>query len=179
MKRLAVHVDVNVDVARLCVWTAVTNGPVLPLPDYTWIWSPRGMILTGENRRTPSETLFTTDPTWKKRLVIVWSKKGSISVVLFMSVGRDYVSELRPLAGLLFVPQVIYEYGEPRWNDIDRFQPNNSEKNLYQYHFFHHKSHMDWNRAYAVRGRRLNHLSHALLGRLVRYVARVGETRNT
>jgi hypothetical protein len=32
----------------------------------------------------------------------------------------DYVSELRPPTGLLFVSQVIYEHGELRWNDIDR-----------------------------------------------------------
>jgi hypothetical protein len=32
--------------------------------------------------------------------------------------------------GLLFIPQVICEYGEPWWNDIDRRKPKNSEKNL-------------------------------------------------
>jgi hypothetical protein len=37
-----------------------------------------------------------------------------------MSMGWDYVSELRPPAGLLSIPQMTYEYGEPRWNDIDR-----------------------------------------------------------
>jgi hypothetical protein len=26
----------------------------------------------------------------------------------------------RPPTGLLFISQMIYEYGEPRWNDIDR-----------------------------------------------------------
>jgi hypothetical protein len=26
--------------------------------------------------------------------------------------------------------QVIYEYGEPRWNDIDREIPRNSKRNL-------------------------------------------------
>jgi hypothetical protein len=45
--------------------------------------------------------------------------------------------------GLFFIPQVIYEYGEPWWIDIDREKPKNSEKNLSQCHFFHHKSHMD------------------------------------
>jgi hypothetical protein len=30
------------------------------------------------------------------------------SYSLFMSVGRDYVSELRPSSCLLFIPQVIY-----------------------------------------------------------------------
>jgi hypothetical protein len=34
--------------------------------------------------------------------------------------GRDYVSELGAPTGLLFIPQVIYEHGEPWCNDIDR-----------------------------------------------------------
>jgi hypothetical protein len=28
----------------------------------------------------------------------------------------------------LFIPQIIYEFGEPLWNDIDRGNPKNSEK---------------------------------------------------
>jgi hypothetical protein len=54
--------------------------------------------------------------------------------------GWDYVSELRPPTDLLFIPQVMYEYGEPRWNDTDRGKPKNSEENLSQCHFVHHKS---------------------------------------
>jgi hypothetical protein len=57
--------------------------------------------------------------------------------------GRDYVSELRPPTGLLFIPQVLYDYGEPWWNDIDRVKPKILEKNLSQCHFVHKKSHMD------------------------------------
>jgi hypothetical protein len=45
-----------------------------------------------------------------------------------MSMGWDYVSELRPATGLLFIPQIIYEYGEPRWNDTDRGKPKNSRE---------------------------------------------------
>jgi hypothetical protein len=60
--------------------------------------------------------------------------------MLFMSMGWDYVSELRPPVGLLFIPQMICERGEPRWNDIDRGQPKNSEINLSQCHFVHHKT---------------------------------------
>jgi hypothetical protein len=40
--------------------------------------------------------------------------------VVSMSAGWDYASGLRPLTGLLLIPQTIYEYGEPRRNDIDR-----------------------------------------------------------
>jgi hypothetical protein len=34
--------------------------------------------------------------------------------------GWDFVSELWPPKGLLFIPQVIYKHGELWWNDIDR-----------------------------------------------------------
>jgi hypothetical protein len=40
--------------------------------------------------------------------------------LLFISMGRDHVFELWPPTGLLFIPQVIYEYGESWWNDTDR-----------------------------------------------------------
>jgi hypothetical protein len=38
---------------------------------------------------------------------------------------------------------MIYEFGKPWWNDIARRKPKNSEIFLSQYHFFHHKDHMD------------------------------------
>jgi hypothetical protein len=60
-----------------------------------------------------------------------------------MSMGWDYVSELRPPANLLFIPQMIYEHGEPWWNDIGRGNPKNSEKDLSLCHFVHHKSPID------------------------------------
>jgi hypothetical protein len=44
--------------------------------------------------------------------------------------GWDNVFELQPPTGLLFIPQVVYEYEEQRWNDIDRGKPKNSEINL-------------------------------------------------
>jgi hypothetical protein len=42
--------------------------------------------------------------------------------------------------GLLFIPQVMNEYGQPWWNDIDR---GKLKKNLSQFHFVHQKTHMD------------------------------------
>jgi hypothetical protein len=34
--------------------------------------------------------------------------------------GVRLIYELLPPTGLLFIPQVIYDYGEPRWNCINR-----------------------------------------------------------
>jgi hypothetical protein len=39
---------------------------------------------------------------------------------MIVSMGWDYVSELLLPTGVLFIPQVIYEHGEPWWNDIER-----------------------------------------------------------
>jgi hypothetical protein len=48
--------------------------------------------------------------------------------------------------GTIVHPQVIYEYGEPWWDDIDGGKPKNSDKNLSQRHSVHHKSHIDQTR---------------------------------
>jgi hypothetical protein len=63
--------------------------------------------------------------------------------MLFMSMKWDYVSKLRPVMGLLFIPQ--YKCGEPQWNDINRENWRTRRKNLSR-HSVHHKSHMDWPR---------------------------------
>jgi hypothetical protein len=39
---------------------------------------------------------------------------------MIMSMGCDYVSELRTPTGLLFITQAIYQHGEPWRNDVDR-----------------------------------------------------------
>jgi hypothetical protein len=39
---------------------------------------------------------------------------------VLMSIGRDYVSELRPPGGLLFIPQMICEYVDLQLNGSDR-----------------------------------------------------------
>jgi hypothetical protein len=38
---------------------------------------------------------------------------------------------------------VLFIVMERRWNEIDRGKPKNSGKNLSQFHFVHHKSHMN------------------------------------
>jgi hypothetical protein len=55
--------------------------------------------------------------------------------LVHVSTGWDYVSELRTPAGLLFILLMIYEYGQPRWNDTDSGKPKNSEKMLSQCYF--------------------------------------------
>jgi hypothetical protein len=63
-------------------------------------------------------------------------------IMLFMWMGRDYVSELRPQRVLLFIPQMIYEIVGQQWNDTHGGKPKNSEKNLSRFLFVHHKSDM-------------------------------------
>jgi hypothetical protein len=38
--------------------------------------------------------------------------------MMIMSMRLGYVSELQPPMIILFIPRMIYEYGEPWWNDI-------------------------------------------------------------
>jgi hypothetical protein len=62
--------------------------------------------------------------------------------LLFVSMGPDYVSELRPPTGLVH-PQVTYEYGELQRKIFLGKKPKNSEINLSKCHFVHHKLHTD------------------------------------
>jgi hypothetical protein len=41
--------------------------------------------------------------------------------------------------GILFITQMIYEYGEPLWNDTEMERPKKQEKNLSQCQFLHLK----------------------------------------
>jgi hypothetical protein len=41
-------------------------------------------------------------------------------MTMTMPMGSDYVSDLRPPTGLLFILKVVYEHGVPWWNDIDK-----------------------------------------------------------
>jgi hypothetical protein len=54
-----------------------------------------------------------------------------------MSMGWDYISELLPPKGLLFIPKVMYKHGEPWLNDTDKGKktPDSSTRALWQsYH---------------------------------------------
>jgi hypothetical protein len=50
---------------------------------------------------------------------------------------------------------MIYEHGEPWWNDIDRGKLKNFEKNLSQCHFIHHRLTWACARASMVRGQQI------------------------
>jgi hypothetical protein len=65
-------------------------------------------------------------------------------LLLFMLMGWDNVSELQPPTGLLFISQVIYQYEEWHCKDNEMGNSKNLEKTQSQWHFVHHKSHMDW-----------------------------------
>jgi hypothetical protein len=47
---------------------------------------------------------------------------------MFLLIGWDYVSELQPPVGLLFLLRWYSEYGQPQWNDIDRENGRTQEK---------------------------------------------------
>jgi hypothetical protein len=72
-----------------------------------------------------------------------------------MSMEWEYVFELRPKTDLLFTPQMVYDYGQPWWNDTDRVKPENSRKNLSQCQSVSHGLTHARTRASAVRSRRV------------------------
>jgi hypothetical protein len=47
-------------------------------------------------------------------------------MIMIMLMGLDYVSELLPPTGLLIITKVLYEHGQPRWNDVDREKTTDS-----------------------------------------------------
>jgi hypothetical protein len=53
--------------------------------------------------------------------------EGSWEPVAIISKGWDYVSEMHLPTSVLFIPLVIYEHGEPWWNDIDGFTSHPKE----------------------------------------------------
>jgi len=69
--------------------------------------------------------------TFLNRFVIILSNCEISTLLLSMSTGLDYVSELRPPTSLLFIPK-WYMSIEPRWNDADRRKPKKWDRNLFQ-----------------------------------------------
>jgi hypothetical protein len=41
-------------------------------------------------------------------------------LMIIISMGWHYIYKLWPPMGVLFIPQVIHEHGEPWWNDINK-----------------------------------------------------------
>jgi hypothetical protein len=61
----------------------------------------------------------------------------------FMSIGWDDVSELRPPMGLLYIHQMIYEYGQPQWKGTDQVNPKKLREEPIIVPLFPPKCHMD------------------------------------
>jgi hypothetical protein len=54
-------------------------------------------------------------------LAVIFKGRRSHELLLFFtSMWWDYFSELWSITGLLFIPQMMYESGQPRWKDVDR-----------------------------------------------------------
>jgi hypothetical protein len=105
---------------RLRLWTAATDGPIVhPQMIYEY-GEPWWNYIDRENRRTrritcPSATLSTTTPTYidlgahaglrGEKPTEPWHGLRLLFKMTIMSVGWDYLSELRPPTGMLFVPR--------------------------------------------------------------------------
>ena len=99
---------------------------------WRWIWSVGGMILTGENRSTGRETLYSVGGRWMNGYgaLVEWYWQGKTEVL-----GEKH-----------YLVWVVGEWMgmECWWNGTDRARQKCSRKNLSQCHFVHYNCHMEW-----------------------------------
>ena len=96
-----------------------------------WVWSIGEMVLTGENWSTGTETLYSVGGRWMDGYgaLVEWYWQGKTEVL-----GEKH-----------YIVWVVGEWMgmEHWWNGTDRGNLKYWERNPSQYHFVHHKSHMD------------------------------------
>jgi hypothetical protein len=143
--------------------------------------SLRHHMQTGSGTRSVSYSVGTWDcfhadkaaGVWNWPLTSVW--EGGYCILVFWLWGWDWrLTELRPLLlaycsspdGWMkkWVKELFFlTFGGPRWNDIYRGKPKDSEENLSQCHFAHYKSHwidLAANPGHRGEGPANNRLSH-------------------
>jgi hypothetical protein len=131
-------------------WLLRLRESIIEFNMVSWLWiatvwlkrswptlSHHSRIFLGLKETTSTSVGIVCDPHQTFSSDDLTSMFATFSNSLHVTVVVDFY-ELRPPTNLLFIPKVMYEYEEPRWNDIVRVKPKSSENNLSQCHFVHH-----------------------------------------
>jgi hypothetical protein len=84
---------------------------------YRRSYDPASYYVQTSDRIPAASADFLQSPQTNVRTVTSYLPHPVQFILLFMLMGGTYVS--MPLAGLMFIPCVINEYEDPKWNDID------------------------------------------------------------